>query len=140
MDSILVGIMEAARVRIIAAQSQLRRRQPSRRRRAALAGKEKPMPGSNLEPPKEAAAVFRMAFGFISSQVLYVAAELGIADHLAHGPLTAEDLASKTGVHAGALARLLRALVAFGILKCEGEDRFLLTSTGEFLRNDISGS
>jgi len=98
------------------------------------------MPGSNLEPPKEAAAVFRMAFGFISSQVLYVAAELGIADHLAHGPLTAEDLASKTGVHAGALARLLRALVAFGILKCEGEDRFLLTSTGEFLRNDISGS
>src|SRR5215470_11026509 len=99
------------------------------------------MPGINLEPSKEAAAIFRMAFGFVSSQVLYLAAELGIADHLAHGPLTAEDLASRMGMHAGALARLLRALVAFGILECDGaEERFLLTSSGQFLRNDISGS
>src|SRR5262249_38836864 len=36
--------------------------------------------------------------------------------------------------------RLLRALVAFGILDCDGGDRFLLTSTGQFLRSDISGS
>jgi len=38
------------------------------------------------------------------------------------------------------LDRLLRTLVAFGILRREGEDRFLLTPTGEFLRADVSGS
>jgi hypothetical protein len=98
------------------------------------------MSSSNVEPPKEAAALFQMAFGFVTSQSLYVAAELGIADYLAHGPLTAQDLASKTGTHADALARLLRALVAFGILRREGEDRFLLTPTGEFLRTEAPGS
>jgi hypothetical protein len=56
-----------------------------------------------------------MAFAFVTSQVLYVAAELGIADHLAHGALSAQDLASKIGAHADALARLLQALVASGV-------------------------
>lgn len=43
------------------------------------------MSSSSVEPPKEAAVLLRMAFAFVTSQVLYVAAELGIADHLAHG-------------------------------------------------------
>jgi hypothetical protein len=81
-----------------------------------------------------------MAFGFITSQVLSVAAELGIADHLAQGLLTAQDLASKTGTHPDALARLLRTLVVFGVLKCEGENSFLLTPSGQFLRTDVPGS
>ena len=41
---------------------------------------------------------------------------LGIADYLTQGALTAQELASKTGSHPDALARLLLALVAFGIL------------------------
>jgi len=81
-----------------------------------------------------------MAFGFVTTQVLSVAAELGIADHLAQGPLTAQDLASKTGMHPDALARLLRTLVVFGVLQCEGENRFLLTPSGHFLRTDVPGS
>jgi hypothetical protein len=98
------------------------------------------MPSNNVEPPKEAAVILRMAFAFVTSQVLYVAAELGVADHLAHGALSAEDLASKIGAHAGALARLLQALVAFGILKHEGAEQFGLTPTGELLRTDAAGS
>jgi hypothetical protein len=98
------------------------------------------MPSSNAGPTKEAGGLLRMASGFVTSQVLYVTAELGIADHLASGALSAQDLASKTGTHADALARLLRALVAFGILKCEGENSFLLTPTGELLRTDVPGS
>jgi len=98
------------------------------------------MSNNTMEPPKEAADLLRITFGFVTSQALYVAAELGIADHLAHGPLTAHELAHKTGAYAGALDRLLRMLVAFGILRREGEDRFLLTPTGEFLRTDVPGS
>jgi hypothetical protein len=36
------------------------------------------MPSSDVEPPKEAAVILRMAFAFVTSQVLYVAAELDI--------------------------------------------------------------
>jgi len=98
------------------------------------------MPSINAEPPKEASAILRMAFAFVTSQVLYVAAELGIADHLAQGALSVPDLASKIGAHAGALARLLRALVAFGILKRDGEEQVGLTPMGELLRTDAAGS
>lgn len=38
------------------------------------------------------------------------------------------------------MARLLQTLVAFGILKREGEEQFGLTPTGEFLRTDAAGS
>ena len=95
---------------------------------------------SNGELSTEAATLRRLAFGFATSQALYVMAELGIADHLAHGPLTAHDLATKTGAHADALARLLRALVAFGILQGTDADRFVLTPTGELLRTGVPGS
>jgi ubiquinone/menaquinone biosynthesis C-methylase UbiE len=81
-----------------------------------------------------------MAFGIVSCQALYLAAELGIADHLAHSPLSAQALAQKTGAHTDAMGRLLRALVAFGILRSEGEDNFRLAPSGEFLRTDVPGS
>jgi hypothetical protein len=53
------------------------------------------MPNSNVEPPKEAAAILRMAFAFVTSQVLYVAAELGVADHLAQGALARKSSRAK---------------------------------------------
>ena len=46
---------------------------------------------------------------------LWVAAELGIADLLANGPLTAEELAEKTHTNGPALYRVLRALASVGI-------------------------
>jgi hypothetical protein len=98
------------------------------------------MPSTNTEPPEEAAALLRMTFGFVASQVLYVAADLGIADQLARGALSTQELASKVGAHADSLGRLLQSLVAFGILKSEGEEQFSLTPSGEFLRTDVPGS
>ncbi|MGB6601062.1 MAG: methyltransferase [Candidatus Cybelea sp.] len=93
------------------------------------------MSSGHVEQSEEAAAVLRMAFAFVISQALYVAADLGIADHLAHGSLKVEDLASKLHLHPGALARLLQALVAFGILKRDGV-RFGLSPTGQLLRSN----
>jgi Dimerisation domain len=96
---------------------------------------------SNSNPdPQAAFALFRMANGYIAAQALYVAADLGIADYLTQGALTAQELASKTGSHPDALARLLRALVAFGILNSDADDRFTLTPLGEFLRSDVPAS
>jgi len=53
--------------------------------------------------------------GYRVTQALYVAARLRIADRLAEGPRGSEELARMTGAHAGALHRLLRALVSFGV-------------------------
>lgn len=97
------------------------------------------MSDSNPDP-QTAFALFRMATGYVAAQALYVAADLGIADYLTQGALTAQELASKTGSHPDALARLLLALVAFGILNRNADERFTLTPMGEFLRSDVSGS
>ena len=68
-------------------------------------------------PAKETgAALGRLLFGFFPTQVLHVAATLGLVDHLADGPRTVEDLARATGTHGPSLHRVLRALACFGVL------------------------
>jgi predicted Rossmann fold nucleotide-binding protein DprA/Smf involved in DNA uptake len=57
----------------------------------------------------------RMITGYWISQAIYVAAKLGIADLLADGPKTADELARATGTHARSLYRLLRALASVGV-------------------------
>jgi hypothetical protein len=92
------------------------------------------------EPPKEAAAILQMAFAFVTSQVIYQAADLGLADYLSDGALTAQELADKIGAHPESLERVLQALVAFDILKRESEATFGLTPAGQLLRSDVPGS
>jgi hypothetical protein len=50
-----------------------------------------------------------------ASRALYVAAELGIADILAAGPMTSEELGAKAWADGATLRRLMRALVAHGV-------------------------
>lgn len=78
--------------------------------------------------------------GYEASQVIYVAARLGVADLLADGPRTAEDLAEALRVHAGALHRVLHALAALGLLAHLGGSRYALTGSGARLRDGVSGS
>jgi O-methyltransferase/methyltransferase family protein len=82
----------------------------------------------------------QLIMGFRVTQLLYVAAKLGIADHLAQGPRTAGDLASVVAADAGALYRLLRALASLGIFAETADGRFELTTTAELLRRDRPGS
>ena len=49
------------------------------------------------------------------SRAIHVVAELGIADHLGSEPVTAANLALKSGTDAVALKRLLRFLSAYGM-------------------------
>ena len=91
------------------------------------------------EPPPQA-RLAQMATGFILSRLVYTAASLGIADHLARGPRSAADLAAPTGCDAVSLARFMRTLTNFGILTLSDDGRFSLTPLGEPLRSDVAGS
>ncbi|MGI8477680.1 MAG: methyltransferase [Thermomicrobiales bacterium] len=78
----------------------------------------------------------RMVNGYQISQALHVAAVLGLADLLAAGPRTGDDLADATGCHPPTLYRLLRALAGIGILHEADDRRFALTDLGSGLRSD----
>ncbi len=67
---------------------------------------------------------------------IYVAVELGIADHLAAGPLSVDALAEKTKTHASTLYRLLRALAAVGVFTETEKRMFGLTPLAECLLAD----
>ena len=70
-------------------------------------------------PPQS--QLMQMAMGFMMSDLLGTAVNLKLADHLADGPKTAEELAGPTGTHAPALYRLLRTLSAHGLFAEDGE-------------------
>jgi hypothetical protein len=74
------------------------------------------------------------------SQAICVAAELDIADLLADGARTSDDLADATRTNADALYRLLRALASRGILREDEGRLFALTELGEPLRSDAPDS
>ncbi len=81
-----------------------------------------------------------LAGGLWRTQLLSVAARLGIADRLAPGPRTAAELARETGADADALLRVLRALAGLGVLSQDAEDRFGPTPVSERLRPGAPGS
>lgn len=82
----------------------------------------------------------RLLTGYWTTQMLYVAAKLGLADLLAEGPRSADDLAQATKTHAPSLYRLLRALASLGVFADDGTGRFKLTPLAEGLRSDAPGS
>jgi orsellinic acid C2-O-methyltransferase len=96
------------------------------------------VPGSTpLASPQTLLALIN---GNWTTQVLYVAAKLGLADLLAEGPQPAEALAQATATRPEALRRLLWGLTSLGIC-VEGEDgRFALTPLGGYLRSGVPGS
>ena len=82
----------------------------------------------------------RLLGGFRISRMLDTLVQLDIAERLANGPRSVEDLARETGSHAGSLARILRAVAAFGIFAEDDQGRFALTPDAELLREGASGS
>src|SRR5689334_17771908 len=94
-----------------------------------------------IAPDARPASVLRgLVDGFRGSQALLVATELGIADHLAAGPLSAAELAMRTATDAGALQRLMRALCALGVFTEQASGCFAHNSVSGLLRSDVEGS
>ena len=82
-----------------------------------------------------------LLIGYWTSQSVYVAAKLGLADLIhQHGPQTAGELAKATSTHAESLYRLLRALASVGVFREDAENRFGMTPLAEQLRSDVEGS
>ncbi|GIH03041.1 methyltransferase [Rhizocola hellebori] len=77
--------------------------------------------------------------GYRVSQAVYVAARLGLADHLADEPMTIAGLASTVGCDGPALRRLVRGLVAVEVLAELDDGRIALAPLGQQLRSDAPG-
>ncbi|HZG53289.1 MAG TPA: methyltransferase [Pyrinomonadaceae bacterium] len=91
-------------------------------------------------PPPEA-ALMQMLSAPLVTQALRVVAELGVADRLANGARSVDELAAETGAHAPSLYRFMRALASCGVFaETAGGRVFELTPAAELLRADVEGS
>jgi hypothetical protein len=70
------------------------------------------------------------------AQAVSAAAELGVADALAAGPRTVEEVAEEVGAHAPTLYRLLRACADIELFEERPDRVFALTELGDALRTD----
>jgi len=86
------------------------------------------------------AQLMKMSMAYGVSRLLHVAAELNLADCLANGPRTAEELAGQTGTHGPSLYRAMRALTDLGMFTEDRDHRFSLTPLSEALRTGAPGS
>ena len=91
-------------------------------------------------PPPNRAQLQELIGSMRVTQLIYVAATLGIADQLKDGPKRIAELASTAAVHPNALYRVLRALASQGIFAETGDCHFALTPQAELLREDVPGS
>ncbi|PYV42123.1 MAG: methyltransferase [Acidobacteria bacterium] len=94
---------------------------------------------SNMDGPPTV-TMLKMISGFWISRAIYIAAKLGIADHLRDGHKTACQLAAVTGTHAPSLYRVLRALASVGVFAEDGSGRFTSTPLAATLQTDAPGS
>ena len=94
------------------------------------------MPQDGDQPGEAASRMLQLLNAFLTVQALHVVAALGIADRLAEGPATVDDLAAATGAHRPSLYRLLRMLTGAGVFREEADGRFALTALGRTLRSE----
>ncbi len=94
-------------------------------------------PISHPDPARE---LIRAIAGPILSRVIIEVTALGVPDALAGGPRTAVDLATEVGADAETLGRLLRFLVAHGVMDEPCSGQFALNEQSDLLRTDVPGS
>jgi orsellinic acid C2-O-methyltransferase len=93
-------------------------------------------PLATAEQRAAARQLVELIGGNWATQAIGVAAQLGLADHVAAGVIGVEALARTCACDAPALHRLLRGLAALGVLRLDGDGRCSLTASGELLRRD----
>jgi hypothetical protein len=86
------------------------------------------------------ATLLQMMTGYWVSQALSVAAKLGVADLLADGPRTVDDLAAATQTDAPPLRRVLRALASVGVFTEASPTTVALTPLVALLRTGTPDS
>src|SRR3984957_20677691 len=86
------------------------------------------------------AVMMEMITNAWAAQAITAAADLGIADALAKGPLSADELADAVDADADTLSRLLRALISRGVFRLRRDGRYALTPLADTLRSDADTS
>ncbi|HEY1800111.1 MAG TPA: methyltransferase [Terriglobales bacterium] len=101
---------------------------------------ERPQSTGAPQQPDPMQHLMQFASGYVVSSVLWVAAELNIADLLKDGPRPVSELATATQSNEDALYRALRLLAMVGIFAETQPRHFALTPPSELLRTDVKGS
>jgi len=89
---------------------------------------------------QQSAEMLGMLNAFLTVQAIHVAASLGVADLLAAGSQSVEELAAATKADRSSLHRLLRMLTGPGVFVEEADGRFAITPLGATLRSGTSDS
>jgi len=98
------------------------------------------MSTSRPDAPPAHVQLIQMSTAYWVSRLVHLAAELELADHLAPGPLSADELAARTQTHAPTLYRVLRSLASLGLFTEDESHRFALTELGAALKTGAPGS
>ncbi len=93
-------------------------------------------PSSEPQQPPLPEVMNELILGAWMSQAITTAADLGVADALASGPLRLDELAGRVGANPDALRRLLRALTSRDIFALRADGRYALTPLADLLRSD----
>jgi SAM-dependent methyltransferase len=88
---------------------------------------------------KDFERMIQLLSGFFVTQIAGAVATYSIADHLAKGPATAEQISTIEGIDPGAAFRLLRACASLGLVTSNGKT-FSATPLLGTLRADVAGS
>lgn len=85
-----------------------------------------------LSPPPQM-ALFKMAMSYMSANTLMLAARVGLADPLEHGPRTSAEVARALDLHEEAVYRMMSSLSALGVFEELPGRTFALTPLSEVL-------
>lgn len=103
-------------------------------------GRPADRPAVGRTPEDPVAFLMEQALGHLFSAALRTAVEYRVADHLAAGPRTADQLAEATGTHGPHLRRVLRYLATRDIFREDATGAFRLTPAAQPLRSDVPHS
>jgi len=87
---------------------------------------------------RRAGAMFDLIAGFVYSQVLLSCVQLKLFDHLAEGPVSAEDLAMRLSLPLESMQLLLDAAAALDLVQRRSRSRYGLGKLGAELRGNPS--
>ena len=89
-----------------------------------------------MEPYERLTALI---FGIVPAQLVYLMARLRLADLVADGPMTIEELSLATQTRPDMLLRVMRGLQGLGLV-VESGGRISVTEMGALLGSDAAGS
>jgi SAM-dependent methyltransferase len=103
-------------------------------------GREGHVASERPAAPNPTQVMMQFITGYWMSQAVGVAAQLGIADAVASGSRTSNELGNAVGADPSSLYRLMRLLASIGVFEQQSDDCFALNPLGETLLSVGPGS